>query len=240
MLLFNRELKSGAASGELDHEFFECEYKLAATDDQTKDGTIEGYASVFNLMDRGGDIVLPGAFKASLADWRKKKAMPAMLWQHYSDQPIGVWTGFEEDEKGLKATGELIMEVPQGAVAYALLKRKAIKGLSIGYRTLESDTDRTTGVRSIMKAELWEVSVCTFPLMPEANVTSVKGESIVPSDRELEAGYREGGLSQREAKIAVAITKKMVLREGGRPDPAHREGAADVITTLRRAEALFK
>lgn len=239
MLLIYRELKSASAGVDLDHDCFECEYKLATGDDQAKDGTIEGYASVFNLMDRGGDIVMPGAFKASLADWRKKKSMPAMLWQHNTDEPIGVWTGFEEDERGLKATGELITEVPQGAIAHALLKRNAIKGLSIGYRTIDSDTDRATGARHIKKAELWEVSLVTFPLMPEANVTSVKGESVIPNDRELEQGYRDGGLSQREAKIAVAVTKKMVLREGGRPDPAHREGAADVITTLRRAKSLF-
>lgn len=239
MRLFRLELKSAVGKPDTSSRAdFDCEFKLA-TDEAAAAGTIEGYASVFGLMDRGGDIVQPGAFKASLASWRKKKSLPPMLWQHNSDEPIGVWTSFEEDEKGLKAVGELILDIPQGAVAHALLKRNAIKGLSIGYRTLDADVDRTTGARHIKKAELWETSLVTFPMQPEATVTAVKGDSLVPSDRELEEAYREGGLSQREAKIAVSITKKMVLREGERPDPAHREGAADAITTIRKAAALF-
>ena len=74
----------------LDRLAFPCEFKFS--DEGT--GTVEGYASVFNLLDRGGDIVLPGAYKASLASWRKRKSAVPMLWQHDPYEPIGIWTEF--------------------------------------------------------------------------------------------------------------------------------------------------
>jgi HK97 family phage prohead protease len=126
---------------------------------------------MFNLLDRGGDIVLPGAFKASLADWRKRKAQPPMLWQHDPYTPVGVWTELAEDEKGLKVTGELILDVPQAAAARALCLAGAVKGLSIGYRTIDYEIDRKTGVRKLKKLELWEVSLVTFPMLPEAQIS---------------------------------------------------------------------
>ena len=109
---------------------FDLEVKLA--EDGDTPGTIEGYGSMFNLMDRGGDMVMPGAFKKSLKEWKKLKQLPSMLWSLDMSMPIGLWTSMEEDDKGLKLKGELILDVPQAAAAHALLKRKAVKGLSIG------------------------------------------------------------------------------------------------------------
>ena len=137
----------------MDRLDFECEVKLAGGDATT--GTVDGYASVFGIIDRGGDIVMPGAFKQSVAEWKRKKAMPPMLWQHDSWQPIGVWSDVSEDEKGLKVVGDLVLDVPQAAAARALMLAGAVKGLSIGYRTVDYEIDRATGVRKIKKAELW-------------------------------------------------------------------------------------
>lgn len=207
------------------------EFKFA--EDDTNSGSISGYGAVFKLMDLGGDIIHPGAFKDSLADWKKRKALPPMLWQHDMRNPIGVWDDLSEDDKGLKVAGHLVMDVPQAKAAHALMKAKAVRGLSIGYRTRDADIDRKTGARHIKKLDLFEISPVTIPMQPEAGVTSVKGTEL-PTDRQLEQAYREGGLSQREAKIAVAITKKTFLRDAGRPDPAQREAARDAILSMRR------
>src|SRR5437763_3570987 len=32
-------------------------------------GELEGYVSVFGNLDQGGDVVMPGAFRKTLADW---------------------------------------------------------------------------------------------------------------------------------------------------------------------------
>lgn len=205
---------------------FDCELKFA---DET--GIVEGYASVFGLLDRGGDIVLPGAFKASLADWRRKKRTPPMLWQHCPENPVGIWTDLSEDEKGLKVTGRLVMEAPQAAIARALIKAGAVTSLSIGYLTVDADIDRTTGVRNLKKLDLWEISLVTFPMLPEAQITGVKGFD----ERTLEQALRDEGLSIREAKLAVSVVRKQVLRDGGRNEPTSRDGMTDVLMALRKS-----
>ena len=219
----------------MDRLDFECEVKLAGGDATT--GTVDGYASVFGIIDRGGDIVMPGAFKQSLAEWKRKKAMPPMLWQHDSWQPIGVWSDVSEDEKGLKVVGDLVLDVPQAAAARALMLAGAVKGLSIGYRTVDYEIDRATGVRKIKKAELWEVSLVTFPMLPEAQITGVKSD-IDP--RELERALRsECNLSSAAAVKAVALFKKHLRDGGGQREHDPRDGSKDMLMSLRKAaEAL--
>lgn len=214
----------------MESQDFALEIKLAT--DAEKAGEIEGYGSVFGLLDRGGDIVLPGAFKASLAEWRKRKCFPPMLWQHDTSAPIGVWTDMVEDDRGLKVKGELILDVPQASVAHALLKRDAIKGLSIGYRTRDAQVDRATGARHLKRVDLFELSLVTVPMLPEAEVASVKGEF---DPQRWERAFRDEGLSNREAKAATAAARKMFLRDGGVSEQPARDGRGDLLMSLRKA-----
>lgn len=46
----------------------------------------------------------------------------------------------------------------------------ALDGLSIGYRTVRGRTDAKTGIRSLIEVDLWEISVVTFPMLPEARI----------------------------------------------------------------------
>lgn len=216
-------------------DFF-CEMKLVG--DGAAEGTIEGYASVFGLLDRGGDTVMPGAFKASLSTWRKEKSLPPMLWQHNPNAPIGVWTEIAEDDKGLKVKGELILEIAQAANVRALMRKGAVKGLSIGFRTQDSEIDRTTGARRLKKVDLWEISVVTFPMQPEAQA-SVKGMTEF-DPHAWERAFRDEGLSIREAKLATSVARKLSLRDGGKSEPASRDGAADVLLALRKASEVMR
>ena len=45
-------------------------------------GTFEGYASVFNVVDKVNDKIAPGAFRESLARHRDQGHLPPLLWQH--------------------------------------------------------------------------------------------------------------------------------------------------------------
>lgn len=132
---------------------------------------IEGYASVFGQVDQGGDMVLPGAYRAALAQRLGPGAGPGrrvrMLWQHDPAQPIGVWDEIREDATGLFVRGRLLTEVAQGREAAALLAAGAIEGLSIGYRTVKAAKD-SAGVRRLAEVDLWEVSLVTFPMQAEA------------------------------------------------------------------------
>lgn len=146
------------------------EVKFAGGAPVLSDGqVIEGYASLFGLTDQGGDAVLPGAFGASLARLKAKGDKVRMLWQHDPTKPIGVWDEIREDEKGLWVKGRLLPDVAQAREAAALIEAGAIDGLSIGYRTIRAERDQK-GRRGLAEVELWEVSLVTFPMLPEAKV----------------------------------------------------------------------
>lgn len=173
--------------------------------------TFSGYGAVFGNVDAGGDLIEPGAFADTLAATRKNGRWPAMLLQHgalwlTADDltPIGVWTDLREDARGLVVEGKLA-DTARGREAYALMKmtpRPAITGLSIGYVVKDAQPRRHADepARTLRKLDLIEVSLVTFPMNPEACVSSVKSWG----PRELEAALRELGLTHRQAKRLVA------------------------------------
>lgn len=130
---------------------------------------VEGYASLFGHTDRGGDVVEPGAYAASLAAMKAEGARVKMLWQHDPARPIGVWDEVREDDRGLWVKGRLLADVALAREASALLEAGAIDGLSIGYRTVRATKD-AGGKRRLNELELWEVSLVTFPMLPEARI----------------------------------------------------------------------
>jgi uncharacterized protein len=137
------------------------------------DGTFAGYASLFGRADLGRDMVMPGAFRASLA--KRGAGGVKMLFQHDPNTPIGVWLEVREDGEGLFVKGRLTTEVAKAREVLSLMRAGALDGLSIGYRTVRGRTDAKTGVRALHEVDLWEISVVTFPMLPEARVVSVKG-----------------------------------------------------------------
>ncbi len=147
--------------------------------------TIEGYASLFGKADNGGDVVAEGAYQASLNRLASKGGTVKMLWQHDPTQPIGVWDEISEDQKGLYVKGRLLPDVEKAREAAALLAAGAIDGLSIGYRTKKA-AKNNKGQRLLHELELWEVSLVTFPMLPEARV-GAKGDTPDGDLRELAA-----------------------------------------------------
>ena len=138
-------------------------------------GVFEGYASVFNVVDQVQDKIAPGAFKASLVAHRKSSRLPPLLWQHNAQEPIGAWREMYEDNHGLFVKGDLfIRDIALAKEAYKLLKENVVTGLSIGYRTQESNREKKSGVRVLTKLDLLEVSLVTFPANEMARVSSVK------------------------------------------------------------------
>lgn len=154
------------------------EQKFCRFDEElsVKDGAvIEGYASLFGDQDRGGDVVEKGAYAASLAKLAAEDRQVKMLWQHDPTEPIGVWDEVREDERGLYVKGRLLEGVARAREAVELIAAGAIDGLSIGYRTVKA-AKNTKGNRLLQELELWEVSLVTFPMLPDARV-GAKGES---------------------------------------------------------------
>ena len=176
-----------------------------------EDGTFEGYGSVFGVKDSYEEIVVAGAFLESLADHEKAGTLPAMLWQHRMDKPIGIYTEMREDKKGLLVKGRLALETQLGKEAYTLLKMGAMNGLSIGYRVRDSSYDETTRIRTLKQLDLWEVSLVTFPANGESRIDTVKADfGKMDKFSEVERHLREaGGFSRSDATAIVAVTRRL-------------------------------
>lgn len=196
-------------------------------------GLVRGYASIYSNVDYGGDVIEPGAFKTSLAEIAGGTRSVKMLWQHDPGQPIGIWDSFQDDAKGLMAQGRILAGVSRGKDAIELLRAKAVDGLSIGYRTVEQDW-QTAGegrVRLIKSAELWEVSVVTFPMNPAARITDVKKLETI---RDVERVLRDAGVPANFAKLVAShgFDEAKARLAGDRREDGSEEAKAQALSSL--------
>ncbi len=131
-----------------------------------------GYAALFNIRDRGGDVIRPGAFGP--LDGRR---VP-LLWQHDPARPIGMIETMQEDAKGLRVVGQVHGTSGTAREAAAMLRDGAIRGLSFGYRVRQSTpTPGGRGgrpQRELTALELVEVSLVTLPMQPGARVIALR------------------------------------------------------------------
>ena len=215
------------------------EVKFCAADLQSVEGTgvFEGYASVFNRQDLGRDVVLPGAFRESLS--KRGAAGVRMLFQHDPGEPIGVWEKIYEDARGLFVRGRIMTEVTRGREVLALMRANALDGLSIGFRAEQGVRSKRTGVRRLKQIDLWEISIVTFPMLPDARVSSVKsrtGNRGLPTAREFERWLtQDAGFTRSQARAVVRDGLKGLdpLRDAGESS-AMRQVLAEQIAEAAR------
>lgn len=211
---------------ELLHKSFALDLKK----EPDEDGYFEGYASVFDVVDQGMDVVTRGAFTKSLGSGRKIK----MLWQHDKSQPIGVWDEAREDERGLFVKGRISKDVAKGREAMALMRMGALDSMSIGYRTIKAAQEGNGSVRRLLELDLMEISLVTFPMLEVATVTAVKSIKTI---RDFEAFLRDAGYSRKEA-TAVALHGFKAIdgqREAGAVE-ADNEGMTALRDQLNRLQ----
>lgn len=171
-------------------------------------GIIKGYASTYGNLDRGGDIVLAGAFTKSLQRYRDSDRQIKMHFQHSRMDIIGGFPVVKiyEDDKGLFVEGEINLDVQRGREAYALAKQGVLSDMSIGYETIESEYN-SHGEKLLKELELWEISIVGEPMNTEAVITSVKSA----------AQFKDLPLADRDAawdkKAAVSRVRKFTNSE---------------------------
>ena len=156
----------------------------------------EGHGAVFGNVDLGGDVILPGAFKRTLAEHKANGSLPAMFWQHDRTRVPGKWLDVGEDDNGLPVKGELA-PTELGKEVHTLLKMDAVSGLSIGYLPVPGQVEyEADGVRLLKEVELFEVSIVAIPMNPKAQIAHVKSRlsargEYVPTDKEMAELKRE-------------------------------------------------
>ncbi|SFN05069.1 HK97 family phage prohead protease [Dokdonella immobilis] len=206
--------------------------KLTTTDSTA--GTFRGLASTFGgEPDDFGDVVLRGAFAASLAAHKAKGTRPAMLWHHRLEDPIGVWTSLRETAEGLEVEGRLNLDVARGREAHALMLDDAL-ALSIGYRVMPNGSMVERGIQYLQQVDLLEVSAVSIPANSNARITEVKG--ILGSPGEFEHAVRDAlGLSARQAKRLCAGGWSAMVRD----EPAERTDS-DLVAIASQIRAITK
>ena len=228
------ERKSGPAMDRVECGLIELKFDATSTPESM---SFEGYGAVFGNVDNGGDMIVKGAFRATIREAKASGQWPAMLQQHggwgmSSDDmmPIGIWTEMVEDDTGLKLKG-VLAPTTKGREMYALMKmtpRPAISGLSIGYRVVKwKMSDKPDEPRrTLTEVKLIEVSPVTFPMNTLARVTAAKGEL---TKRAAERALRDAGFSASDAKGILSRGyqhQKQAERDAG--------GLDDVAALLRR------
>lgn len=183
------------------------------TDAVADDGRFTGYGSVFGVVDSYAEIVAKGAFAESLAELASTGRVLPALWNHNSSEPIGGYRAMAEDDIGLRVDGFLLKDdVARAREVHALMKSGVISGLSIGYYVRDSAYDEKTGIRTLKKLDLVEVSPVTFPANDAARIDTIKSKlahGSMPTLREFEALLREQGFSKSQAtRIASAGFKQ--------------------------------
>lgn len=177
------------------------------------DGSFKGYGSVFGGEPNAyNELVAPGAFAESLAAHKAAGTMPAMLWQHDSYKPVGVYTRVVEDEHGLKVEGDLALNTQIGREAHELLKMGALNGLSIGFNPKKHEVDADSGIVTLTEIDLWEISIVTFPANKTARITDVRCDDEIIDLKSAERLLREAGLSKRQATAIVAGVHRVSVR----------------------------
>lgn len=156
-------------------------FKLDGIDET---GEFVGYASTFGNVDLGGDIVERGAFTKTLI---QNNGVFPILDHHRGDKQIGFNIEAQEDKRGLKVRGKLNLNVALAKERHALMMQaKEVgwkMGLSIGYRTIQSEPDmKKPEIRRLKELKLEEYSVVTFPMNEKARVTGVKGLDEIESE----------------------------------------------------------
>lgn len=202
--------------------------EIKAADDR---GVFSGYASIFENVDLGGDVIRRDAFKEFVTNPDGKIKV---LFQHDSGGglfspssgagglPIGL-AEVEQNTKGLKFNGQLVMDDPFVQRVHKHMLARTLDGMSIGYDVLPGGAKiLESGVRELNALKLWEISPVTFGMNPKASIDVVKSLPQFSTIRECESWLRdELGLSHGAAKEFVTRFRKSIV--GARDEPARDE-----------------
>nr|DAD89921.1 MAG TPA: prohead serine protease [Siphoviridae sp. ctxfQ4] len=188
------------------------QFKVDAYNEE--EGIFSGYGAVFDNVDSGGDIIEPEAFTKTLAEgWERVKilALHNDCWL-----PIGRPIELREDTNGLFLSAK-ISDTSMGRDIKVLLKDGVLNELSIGYDPIVFDYDGD-GIRHLREVKLWEVSVVTWAMNPEAVIT----------------GYKS---MQETAERAQAIKADLLLdvKEGRKISNTRLKSLKDVSKSMKDA-----
>ncbi|MEV7212090.1 HK97 family phage prohead protease [Kitasatospora cineracea] len=165
--------------------------KAAGPADGLSEGQFVALVSVFNNEDSAGDVVVPGAFAQTLADWRAKGDPIPVIWSHDWGDPfahVGVVLDARETPDGLEVTGQIedLDTNPTAAQVYRLLKGRRVTQFSFAYDVEEGawveGTDEEgdwEGWYELRRLKLYEVGPCLVGCNQATELLAAKAEQMV-------------------------------------------------------------
>ncbi|MFN4101498.1 MAG: HK97 family phage prohead protease, partial [Pararhodobacter sp.] len=193
---------------------------------------VEGIAWPFGSPDRVGDLIEKGAFA---------KALPPipMLAFHEQRETVGVWDEITETPEGLRVKGRLLIEdLPRAREVRAMIRERALSGLSIGFATTKSAPRRGTRGRTIAALDLLEISVVAVPSHPGARITSAKEHDMSEESQTPDIAALEAKVTEIEQKADTsALVARLDKLEAKANRPGATTGQKDEPTAERKAFA---
>ncbi len=174
-------------------------------------GEFEGYAMVWNTMDNHRTSFAPGSLNLP------ESGIP-LLFNHDPGQPVGRVTETRVDQHGLFIKGRLTLSTSAGSEAFALVRDKALTGLSVGFK--RTSDEPTAGGRRITAADLKEISLVALPSNESARITEVRAAPAGPD--------------------AASTKEKAKMADGNTPAPGEGDINARVTALEGKVDGIAK
>jgi uncharacterized protein len=161
------------------HKAFPALVKAAGPDDGLREGEYRALVSVFGTVDAHGDVVLPGAFTDTLAEWKASGDRIPVWWSHQLHDPdynIGEVVDAEEAEHGLEAHVRIDLDNAKAQQVYRLLLARRVTQHSFTYDILDADWAQLDGaeVYQLRKLKLYELGPTPIGANPDTDLLAVK------------------------------------------------------------------
>jgi HK97 family phage prohead protease len=165
----------------------------AGPDDGLAEGEFLVYPSTFTKTpDSYGDVVRPGAFADTLAEWKSSGLVLPGLYGHRMDDPdynIAFAKDTGEDEHGWWVKGQFDLESPKGPTVYRLVKGKRLNQLSFAYDVQDEgqiELEDGTKANELRKVKVYEFSFVPVGANQDTSVVAVKAtaDALVGSVKE--------------------------------------------------------
>lgn len=172
--------------------------KTAGEGSDLADGQFEALVSVIGNKDSYGDVVMPGAFNDTLADWKAKGRPIPVIWSHgYGDLDNHIGYVLDAAEKtidgktGLWVKGQLDTDddSPRAKRVSRLMKEGRVDNFSFSYDVLEgaqAKSDELGDYYALNRIKLYEVGPTLIGANQETELLSAK--SLQEIAAELKAG----------------------------------------------------
>lgn len=167
-----------------------------------------GYFSTID-KDRGNDITLPTAFTDTMPKYMEN---PVLLLNHSVDNVIGQVLEYKIEDNGVWIKAGIHGLTQLGRDIAALVKAGILKTMSFAYDVLEADWGKNGEPNILKKLELYEISIVTIPMNPQALILEAESKGIKLDNSTVKLLRQRTGVTKGE-KYMPSINEITVLEK---------------------------